>query len=675
MWPTMFMPLCLIETDFRDGDIDHLCGIATPVSGTVTVPTPSTIETGMIQLVIASYWTNTTPTWPGFANGWREAFDAETIPVSSEPFGDGTQKIFWRIFTAGDPAFAATIPSGNLEICYVSMILRNTNLNDPILNAWMMHRPSSPYGPHPALPANYIEVAKEGDVIIQFTSPDRTLGDSTVPDAGSVEFSCKHATAASPGTGHIVSALYGKRGNVSNLLRQSKTLATSAWTYVGMTRESNPIEGIGNVAKANVRLRQATGTTKHYIEQEVALEAGKTYLLGACGFGNRAGTRKTTVWLSYVKPDSSEHGCGGEVGTASSGDRANISGATAGRWDDTPGPSVFNFTGDPFTGEFGHTFTLPIVCDTTGTYKIRLHLTDGITLDPGSTSAGNTGVWWVSSDMVLQEQANGALYPHASFYPTAADAVAVGDVPYTLLAPPDLLDNASNSARGFGGIVVRRGSPAKRPLCKLFNPASRGIRLDVSDYKIEDTRIRNGLDIQTGASGPAYEGATSSHCVSEYLSHKKYYFEVKVTSIGTAGTHAAYAIGFCPFYANHLTPDFLADPPGDYTTQYAYNSTGQVYRNGTLEAGTVDAWVSGDIIGAAIDFTNWEISFYRNGTLQDTVSIANNSRRYALWNCICSWLHEDTAAAQARFTWNFRGPFGGRKPSGFVAFDFDNELT
>lgn len=658
MWPTFYIPSG-IGYPRATGELDHLCGVnECPYS----IPAPASIEDGDIQVIIVS--ANDEPAaWPDYAtDGWRELFYSDRMALTQISFGLGNQHVFWRFWTTGAADFVA--PSGASEVCWVSVSLKNQNTDDPFFSGWCFMRNSTPYGGSPIYPANYIQPSAEGDVILQWTSNTRENVDATEAASGDIEFSCKNMgiNILNDSEGHVVTGLYANH-NVNNLLLYSNDPTQSAWSKVGATASVDVTYGSKTLLPAV--MYPTTANSQHYIEQSVALEAGKFYLLA--GRIGRAIGQGTTVWLGYEKPDTSIHG----LGYVSAGTRYDLPGSTEVTWANALA-SIQNATNDDIPSIAWDTFTVPFYCDTTGTYKIRLWSSDS-GADPTVAAVGSTNRWIAWSELLLCESSEIAQHP--AFYPTGGSAVLPGSVPYTRLVPPKLVANVSDSSRGFGGVIVRRGGAAvSRPECELFNPATRNTHVYFDALATGDTRF---LD---DSSQVAAETAGTSSLVYEYLSHKKYYFEATVTSFGTGGTSDYYGVGFAPFESQLQSPrgtntGFGSQQAfGAYNNQYAYQSSGKVYADGALD-GTYTAWSVNDIIGCAIDFTNWQISFYRNGTLVRTVSIANDRAREGLWSGVAAWISPATVALQARFTFNFKGPFGGRKPSGFVAYDFDNEVT
>jgi hypothetical protein len=417
-------------------------------------------------------------------------------------------------------------------------------------------------------------------------------------------------------------------------------------------------------------LTQATGTTRHYIEQSVELEAGKTYCLAVAGGTNDLGSQQTSVHLTYVKPDNTEHGVGirGAGSYTNATWRVNVAGSEI-EWGDNPGPgymsdvpSVFNLAGG--------LLHLPIICTESGTYKIRINV--GVNLpvtDPTTAQAGNANAVWYHSDIVLQESNVAAQMP--VFVPTEADPILPEDAEFYI--PPIWNTVGLGDATGLrtACFVLRRNTTIPtRPPCYLHAPGIDGRRFDFAadGLSLTSTRGRYYSTIRVNC-------IQSSHAVSRYLTGAtKFYYEMNVTSFGSGGTDDDYFIALNLVEAGNVNLHYV-NQPYKHAYQYGYSSTGKVYNSGTLVGSGYATWQIGDEVGASIDFENWEIKFYRNGTVIETISIVDDGRRDGLFMAAVGLTGVNTYATEAELSANFRGPFGGRKPSGFVAFDFDNEVA
>lgn len=673
MWPTFYIPSVISAGGGIDPGLDYLCGIATSVAGVNVVPSPTQIADGDVQLVLISYATETGLTLPTFAGSgiWREYFSYARVPTTDTlGWGDGPQRAFWRIYDSADPPFTATQTTGG-KLAYMTLTLTNTNLSDPIFFAYNRRHTIKQAGPNLDGHAQYLRASAPGDIFLIHSAGRNGMFSANEPDVSGAEpdaeFACTNDVGSNYG-GHTLAATQAGRHVATNLLRYSHTADSAAWTRVNVTVNSSGVSYAGGSAKGNAALYQTSANAKHYIEQSVDLEAGKTYVFAVRGSATTNFTNPINrVWLTYEKPDTTEHGAGFSVGgptTDIATPIQSLTGSTEVVVGGAGNPSV-SFTGGSNLYEiYGGTYSILIHADVTGTYKLRIHLRGGNT-DANTAQAGNTSGVFHLAATVLQEGPTVAQM--ANFLETGASAITSSD--YELLAPWKA-DEGVLATAGWALTTFRRGGALARPVCTLFSHG-RGIRHDVDDNSVLDTRLLDQPSIL------GHESITSSHVVYEFLAGKKFYFEVAVVSFGTGSTDISYCIGVAPteahnnWYNNSATPTGLA---GNYAGQYVYRSTG-VTRNNGAAGSSVASWQAGDHIGCGIDFTAGEISFYRNGTLQATHAIASSQQKHALWNALLGVFSEYAADKQARFTWNFRGPFGGRKPSGFVAWDFDNELT
>jgi len=112
---------------------------------------------------------------------------------------------------------------------------------------------------------------------------------------------------------------------------------------------------------------------------------------------------------------------------------------------------------------------------------------------------------------------------------------------------------------------------------------------------------------------------------------------------------------------------FNADPSGTGGFGY-YSVGGQVFVNGSTVA-TYATYATGDVIGVALDLTNNQVTFYKNGTSQGTVSISSGY----------SWMPafaNGTSTGNQVVTINCgQQPFTYTPPSGFVALNTQNLPT
>lgn len=663
MWPTFYIPSVLSPGEsFVDPEVSVKCGSFSG-SGTprvATIPNPDGIVNGQIQLVLVSYFTNGTPVWPDFATDgiWHDVFYGFRIVGPGGTWGIGRQRIFWRVYDSADPLFTITQPSGAINGVYLSMTLLNGHLEDPISGGLHCKNHFASFGPAIQGACQGLLPDNAGDLFFVQSGDGAGASAANEPDVPTdAEFACS-GTASSGFSGHTTFGRTAGARQANNLLRHSGTLSSDAWSYVGMAVTAAPTN-YSSTTRSRGFMQQMTGTTKHYVEQSVELEAGKTYLFAVRGFGQNGSANNNALWLTYEKPDLTEHGWGSRLANTT---RATLSGSTEVDVSTLAGsPSYTHPVANSGTDYFGGTWSLLIHADQSGTYKLRIHL-GRVDTDANTATAGLTSRDFYVVDTLLQEGPSVAQVP--TFVTTTG--APLSEQSGALLAPWAV---GSGDAHRHWNVLRFRRSGGRRRVNTLASLSSRGTRLDFSDFAINDTRF---LD-DPGSEGP--EALTTSHVVYEFLPHKKYYCEVYVESYGTGSVATNYCIGVSPHETVQTgQTDQVGANLGEAAGQYVYRSIGTTRNNGGAGA-SVDQWQVGDYIGVGLDFTNEEVTFYRNGTLQATHAIADSQQLHTLWGGLFGAFGPATAADQARFVWNFRGPFGGRKPSGFVAWDFDNEIT
>lgn len=671
MWPTFYIPLALQADDLISGQPSIICGTfnSTP---NVSVPNPPTITDGATQLLVVDFFTTAAGVQlPDEVDpAWKRIVDSDS--AVSFGFAGKRQLWFWRVYTTGaaDAQFTSAIPgAGSMAGCYTNVVLNRPNVDDRWFQCYT-HVPVSPpfAGPfvdHWDTPATGFEVANSGDLLIWSSSSSAATGifyADNEPFDEDVEFACTPVLEL-PGAGnmgHTFAAITTRARTANNLLKHTPSLDPASWSYVGLSRVSLQ-PGISGACQLICNI----GSGRHYIEQEVTLEAGKTYQYAATQISEWAVNPASVFWLTYIKPDNTEHGAGAYGGYSPS----EFTNSTEIRWDTGLGaPFVGHSTG--LDGVFGVELGFLISPTVTGTYKIRAYVTAGAfggtpTDQPDQDSARVAGrLWSIVSGMVLQEGPKNAQL--SNYLPTAGTPIVKGSYPGVLFAPPTR--NTVDPLGGWTGLVMRRSGGA-RPVARLFGPRAQGVAFQFDDYS-------TGYSWDYHNDTPrGYLGLGCSQVVYAYLSAgTKFYCEMTVDTFGAGGVQDTYSCGACITQSmqDHYN---IGTVVGDRAGQYAYMSTGKTWTDGVQDGGTVATWSEGDHIGVGIDFTNWEITHYRNGTLVKTQSIPNDWRRNAMWTAHFGVRSAVTAALEPRFTMNFKGPFGGRKPSGFLAYDFDNEVT
>lgn len=651
MWPTFFMPLMAIQE--RNGQVDHLCGTDTCGSGNpFDVPNPLSLAAGNSQVIVVSYYTNDVPVWPDATDGWSLIFDTSTVQGNGT--WSGNQKVFYRIWNGTDPDFQVTIPSGSLSGAWLSMSLANANDADPIFSGYIFLAESYPVGVMSIQgDAQYLECANTGDVFLQVSSSEGDFTSAQEPATADVEFACTN-TSVPTNWGHTLSAIYAAR-QANNLIPYSK-VDPSGWTLNALTRDT--ATAYSTKVKPALRLYTSGGSSKHYAECSVDLEAGKSYAFVMSYFANNGAG---AYWMTYEKPDTSEHGVGFN---AARNVKATLSGSTEVSASVKTDNVECLIQGDNIMGYFGSTAGIMIRADTTGTYKLRIHISANTSTDPNTNNSPSaSAILWIQ-DVALIEGPSVSIIP--TMLPTSGAAILPGQAAY--VRPTPFIENYPFSPTGWFSLAVRRAG-GSRPVCRLMECKRRGVLLDFGDNNINDSRLLAAPEIDD-----PYPLRTS-HAVYSQLADKKFYLELYVSSWGTGSTNDDYSIGMCPFEAaTNNSSASSSTPTGGWPGQYVYCSTGKTFTNGTVDGSTIAAWQVGDYVGVGLDLTDNEITFYLNGTLVKTMAI-NSSQYDRLWVGLFGFFSDYSLDKQARMTYNFRGPFGGRKPSGFAAFDFDNELT
>lgn len=155
----------------------------------------------------------------------------------------------------------------------------------------------------------------------------------------------------------------------------------------------------------------------------------------------------------------------------------------------------------------------------------------------------------------------------------------------------------------------------------------------------------------------------------------KQYFEFEVDRFDAAVTY--WTVGLVHW-------GWRSDATGGSTTAgmntsgaYAYRSDGYIVDNGVTDAGGHDtANTVGDTIGVAVDRTAQTVQFYVNGVAQGSpLDISAPLDWGPMW--ILMSPHNSTTGTGIRqeIRLNTTGPFEGRKPSGYSAFDWTMEVA
>ena len=670
MWPTFFIHgLARGANDgFVDPDIDYLCGEwLAATSG--TIPTPAGASAGDTQLVVMTC--SGVPSVTADGNPWHMLGNSGWIPGS---LSGGGQLVLWRVYDPADGDLAWT-SGGGIKGVYLSVLLKNQNDADPIFNAMSASRTLSALdvGPWWATPITGLECVESGDLAIFISHPSVSsiLGvpaypDLTGPGASESEFFCNNTQdgGASPHPGHVVSGTVVYKNRQHNLLKGAPSFDLAHWTATNIALLNN-VAGTYHLEPA--QLDPINGDTKHYIEQEVTLEAGKRYML-QLAFTFRAATT-ALPWMTILDENGNEGGIRCHTSTAGLPSVISANSSAILSSDEKDRGAAYT---DQHAGN--DSFRIAGFCTepaATGTYRVRVYVSSGTdpTGSPGTSDP--SGVVRISG-ISLAEVFDYNEQPY--FLETANTAIERGSVPgVSPNIPTKESGGTEASGEGFAIVVMRR-SGGPRPPCKLFQPCMKNIGIQLGDLTQTDMLIRGsyGQFLDDVGNAQQYFGICATHALHTTLSHKKFYYEMTPTAFGVNGAMRTYAIGYSPCYGAIIKP--MTARVGTQDGNYNYCADGSIYEDGTLVT-TVTAWSVDDNVGASIDFDTFEIKYYLNGTLVHTSDFSGTAYETALWTVHCSTTGADSSNQAASFAWNFAGPFGGRKPSGFYAYDFDNEVA
>ncbi len=655
MFPTFFIP--------GDSSLIVSSYCTTSEDQNVTFASNPELVAGDLELLFISAYTNGTLSYGAVdGNPWHCIMDRYRLINTNAWIGTAgsvlTHRVMARWYDPADAAYTMASTAALMHTTCVSIAIRGANANDPLFTGWFSRHNAGAMGEQGVGPIQFLEAAQAGDLIVAGWKPAATATWNPDPDPDVTEFSCEPANAT--GIYTPVLGFFASGGNANNLLPYSRTLDLSSWTDTGLTRTVNPAAVW--CADFDLKLQPTAANSLHRTETTVTLEQGETYVF-AGSFGS---TGNAAIWLTVEFPSGARHGiCVSGSGNTETDLTDTAYGFNVGDVQ----ASSFDISGDG-VGQAGWGMLLPFTATEAGDYKLHLSIHTNTTYEPYTAHAGNTSTNVYLNDLVLQK---GPLSAPPMFYPTTTP-VSPGDLPYELV-PMGYRTNTGvtlSERQNFGFVVRKRGGV--RPLCKLASTRFRGYNLQVTDNEITTTYQRAFTNVFASYVKP--QPLHSSHAVAAIMNRtKKFYFELYVSSFGSSVALPEYAIGAALNETMHVASNDQNAEVGDTTYQYAYTATGQIYTDGTVEGSAVDAWQAGDYIGVGINLEDWEITYYRNGTLQFTSPITNNEGRYGLWMGMVNFFDESTHDMEARFVYNFKGAFGGRKPSGFSALDFDNEVA
>lgn len=158
----------------------------------------------------------------------------------------------------------------------------------------------------------------------------------------------------------------------------------------------------------------------------------------------------------------------------------------------------------------------------------------------------------------------------------------------------------------------------------------------------------------------------------------KYYLECEIKSLANSGSVAAasFTVGLVP--ATHRVI-YLNNRANDGPFAFAIAGPGQVFHGaGSAGAAVVLASLTAERLGFAFDLSAMQASLYRDGSLAYSGSLAKDSSTYLVatyWTvAVRQPVGEDGDSSYATWSLNLTGPFVYTMPSGYVAFDYMNEV-
>ena len=168
----------------------------------------------------------------------------------------------------------------------------------------------------------------------------------------------------------------------------------------------------------------------------------------------------------------------------------------------------------------------------------------------------------------------------------------------------------------------------------------------LNPLKNQTQTLKNGNLISNGTSGRSTG--------TLYASSGKFYWEF---TAGSSYTMAGIESRTSPYSASYS---------GENSQQYALygnNGSGQLYHNGGISS--FDGFVSGDVIGVALDMDGGDLYFYKNGTILNSGNPAASGLTGA-WTANC---RSGSGAYNGDTVFNFgQRPFAYTPPSGYKSF-------
>jgi len=224
-------------------------------------------------------------------------------------------------------------------------------------------------------------------------------------------------------------------------------------------------------------------------------------------------------------------------------------------------------------------------------YLAEAHAVDGTAYDISKFGEFKNGVW-------IPVEPSGISYGNGGFYLDFADSSDLGkDVSgngnhYTstgLTSSDQLIDTPTNNFA-------------------TLNPLASSARTTLSDGNLVsfgNNSAEDSLDYSTIA-----------------VTSGKWYWEEKINAISSAASYPC--VGVARIIQQPSNGKYTGDSTGGGV---GYFRNGAVYKEGSSVA-TYATFTTNDVIGVALDVDNLQISFYKNGTLQGTVTGLTSSIYY-----------------------------------------------
>ena len=130
----------------------------------------------------------------------------------------------------------------------------------------------------------------------------------------------------------------------------------------------------------------------------------------------------------------------------------------------------------------------------------------------------------------------------------------------------------------------------------------------LDNYYAESTFQEGNLEVRGKSPGVIYSYETYN-IATIGVSSGKWFWEVKLTNID---------VGACQIGIVDNIPTSSGNQMGARAYGYAYGNGGSVKNNGSTLSGSYSSYTTGDIIGIALNLDDNELTFYKNGAVQNS---------------------------------------------------------